>query len=167
MALKIPNRIKRILRNLILAFSLFLAGFIIYSIYFELRIYFINRAELNDIEKVNKNCADTFRRFIDEVEDKTDWEVSIISGYRSKQEQIQLKRDNPRNASFKKSRHVMGRAIDINLYKRVGFRHVWLKKASSKRDWSKTGVTRIAAKYGILWGGSYRNYHDPVHFEIH
>jgi hypothetical protein len=167
MALKIPKRAKRILRNLFLAFSLFLAGFIIYNICFEVRIYFLNRAELNDIEKVNKRCADTFRSFINEVEDKTDWEVSVISGYRSKQEQIQLKRDNPRNASSKKSRHVMGRAIDINLYKRVGFRHIWLKKGDSKREWRKTGVTAIAAKYNILWGGSYRNYHDPVHFEIH
>lgn len=167
MALKIPNRIKSIMRNLLLAFSFVLAGFIIYTVYFELRIYFINKSELNDIEKVSRLSADKFRSFIDEVEDKTDWEVSIISGHRSKEEQIQLKRDNPRNASFTKSRHVMGRAIDINLYKRVGLRHVWLKKANSKKDWRKTGVHTIAAKYNILWGGSYRNYHDPVHFEIH
>jgi len=167
MARKIPKRILRILKNLILAFSIFLVGFVIYNIYFETRIYFHNRAELNDIEKVNKYSAETFRNFINEIEDKTDWKVSIISGYRSKQEQIQLKRNDPRNASSRKSRHVMGRAIDINLYKRVGFRRVWLKKVNSKREWRLSGVTIIAAKYNILWGGSYRNYHDPVHFEIH
>ncbi len=167
MALKIPKRFRRILKNLILAFFLFLAGFILYNIYFETRIYFLNRGELNDIENVNKRSAETFRNFINEIEDKTDWEVSIISGYRSKEEQIQLKRNNPRNASSRKSRHVMGRAIDINLYKRKGLRRIWLKKGSSKAEWRRTGVTAIAAKYNILWGGSYRNYHDPVHFEIH
>jgi len=122
---------------------------------------------LNDIAKINQRSADVFEKFVDEIEDKTDWEVSIISGYRSKKEQIQLQRENPSNAASSKSRHVMGRAIDINLYKRVWFKRVWLKKFNSKKDWRNTGITNIAAKYNLLWGGSYRNYHDPVHFEIH
>jgi hypothetical protein len=167
MALKIRKPVLRILRNLVLAFVIVLIGIISYNVIFELRIYFTNRAEINDIKAVNYRSAEVFQSFIDEVEEKTDWEVSIISGYRSKEEQIQLKRNDPRNASSSKSRHVMGRAIDINLYKRDGLRHIWLKKSSSTREWRRTGVSAIAAKYHLTWGGSYRNYHDPVHFEIH
>ena len=77
-----------------------------------------------------------------------------------------LQRENPSNASVNKSRHVLGRAIDINQYQRNGLRRMWLKKFNSKRDWRNTGVVKIAAKYKLLWGGTYRSYHDPVHFEI-
>ena len=167
MALKVRKRMIRILLNLIIAFCILFAGFIIYNIIFEIRIYFINKSELNDIASVDKRSSDIFKEFVNEIESKTDWEVSIISGLRSKSDQIKLKRENPRNAAVDKSRHVLGRAIDINLYKRVGLRRIWLKKANSKAEWRRTGVITIASRYHLLWGGSYHNYHDPVHFEIH
>jgi hypothetical protein len=167
MALKVRKRMIRILLNLIIAFCILFAGFIIYNIIFEIRIYFINKSELNDIASVDKRSSDIFKEFVNEIESKTDWEVSIISGLRSKSDQIKLKRENPRNAAVDKSRHVLGRAIDINLYKRAGLRRIWLKKANSKAEWRRTGVTTIASRYHLLWGGSYHNYHDPVHFEIH
>lgn len=166
MALKKRKRLKKGIRNLFIAIVIVIAGFFIYNVFFEIRIWYINRSELNDISNVDKNSAVIFRKFVDEIEEKTDWEVSIISGLRSKSEQIQLKRDNPQNAASNKSRHVLGRAIDINLYKRVGLRRRWLKKANSKGEWQHSGVIDIAEKYHLLWGGSYRNYHDPVHFEI-
>jgi hypothetical protein len=167
MALKVRKRLIRILLNLIIAFCILFAGLLIYNIIFEIRIYFINKSELNDIASVDKRSSDIFKKFVNEIESKTDWEVSIISGLRSKSDQIKLKRENPRNAAVDKSRHVLGRAIDINLYKRVGLRRIWLKKANSKVEWRRTGVPSIAARYQLLWGGSYHNYHDPVHFEIH
>ena len=126
----------------------------------------INQSELRDIADINQSYADQLDSFISEIEKQTKWKVLIISGLRTKDEQIQLKRDNPRNASFKKSRHVMGRAIDINLYKREGLGIVWLKKGSSLGLWRKSKVPEIARKHRLLWGGTYRTYHDPVHFEI-
>ena len=167
MALKVRNRAMKILINLFIAFCILIVGLIIYNIIFEIKIYFQNRSEISDIASVDNRSAEIFKKFVDEIEKKTDWEVSIISGYRSKSDQIKLKRENPRNAAVDKSRHVMGRAIDINLYKRVGLRRIWLKKASSKIEWRRTGVPVIASRYHLLWGGSYHNYHDPVHFEIH
>jgi hypothetical protein len=167
MAVKKRKQLKPIFRNLLIATAMVISGLIIYNIVFEIRIWFVNRSELNDIEKVDKLSADVFKKFIDEIEDKTDWEVSIISGLRTKNEQIQLKRDNPQNAASNKSRHVLGRAIDINLYKWSGLGRVWLKKGNSKSDWRHSGVVAIAGKYNLLWGGTYRNYHDPVHFEVH
>ena len=97
---------------------------------------------------------------------ETDWSVEIISGLRSREKQKELLRENGKNAAVDKSRHVLGRAIDINLYKRNWLWRIWLKKYNSKKDWKNSGVVRISEKYGLLWGGSYHSYHDPVHFEI-
>jgi hypothetical protein len=141
-------------------------GYIGYTIIFDLRVRFINNSALNELGEINKEYAARFKSFIDDTEKETGWKVEIISGLRSKEEQIQLKRDNPQNAAVNKSRHVLGRAIDINLYKREGIFTLRLKKFSPKASWQKTGIPEIAKRYRLLWGGTYRNYHDPVHFEI-
>jgi hypothetical protein len=125
-----------------------------------------NWRRLSEIEDVSASSYRTFSRFIDDIESETDWNVKIISGLRSKEKQRELMRENAKNASVEKSRHVMGRAIDINLYKKNWVTRIWLKKFNSKKDWRNTGVVKISEKYGLLWGGSYRSYHDPVHFEI-
>jgi len=152
--------------NTLILLIIISVGYVCYTIVYDLRIRFINRSELNDLAGLNKEYAERFEKFVDDVEKESGWKVKIISGLRSREEQIQLKRDNPRNAAVNKSRHVLGRAIDINLYKRIGLTTLWLKKSNSKDSWRKTGAPGIANRYHLLWGGTYRNYHDPVHFEI-
>ena len=164
-----PKKRKPIIRNLInilLATIALSVVYVLYTIIYDLRVRIINRAELKDIAGINHIYADRFDQFISEIEKSGEWKVLIISGLRTKDEQIQLKRENPRNASFKKSRHVLGRAIDINLYKRSGLGIDWLKKGSSLSSWRKSKIPEIASKHRLLWGGTYRTYHDPVHFEI-
>jgi hypothetical protein len=125
-----------------------------------------NWNRLSEIEEVDPGSYQTFHRFIDEIERKTEWNVVIISGLRSREKQKELLRENAKNAAVEKSRHVMGRAIDINLYQKNWLWRIWLKKFNSKKDWRNTGVVKISEKYGLLWGGSYQTYHDPVHFEV-
>ena len=164
-----PKKRKPLIRNLInilLATIAICTLYVLYTIIYDLRVRLINQSELKDIAGINQSYAARFDRFIGEIEKNGEWKVLIISGLRTKDEQIQLKRDNPRNASYKKSRHVLGRAVDINLYKREGLRIVWLKKGSSLGLWRKSKVPDIARKHRLLWGGTYRTYHDPVHFEI-
>lgn len=165
----VSKKRKPIVRQLINTLILIIivsAIYVFYTIAYDLRVRYINRSELDELAGMNKEYAARFERFVDDVEKETDWKVLIISGLRTRNEQIQLKRDNPRNAAVNKSRHVLGRAVDINLYKREGLGKIWLKKSSSKASWRKAGVAQIAKRYGLLWGGTYRNYHDPVHFEI-
>jgi hypothetical protein len=160
---------KPLIRNLIniLLITIILSvGYICFTIVYDLRIRFNNHSELKDIAGVNEDYSTKFTHFVEAIEKETDWKVEIISGLRTKEEQIQLKRNNPRNAAVNKSRHVLGRAVDLNLYKRNGFRFIRLKKSNSKGSWIATGIPEIAKRYGLLWGGTYRNYHDPVHFEI-
>jgi len=164
-----PKKRKPLLRylmSILLIVIILSVGYLCFTIAFDLRVRFNNRSVLNNIEEVNGECATKFNQFIAEIERKTPWKVEIISGLRSKEAQIQLKRDNPRNAAVNKSRHVLGRAVDLILYRREGFRIIQLRKASSKSSWTASRVPEIAKHYGLLWGGTYRNYHDPVHFEV-
>ncbi len=166
MASKKRKPLIRHLINTLIVLIIITVGYVCYTIVYDLRVRIINRSELNDLAGMNPDYAARFEHFVNDVENESGWKVKIISGLRSRNEQIQLKRDNPRNAPVNKSRHVMGRAVDINLYKRVGLTTLLLKKSSSKASWRRTGVPGIALRYKLLWGGTYRNYHDPVHFEI-
>jgi hypothetical protein len=157
--------LRKLINTLIIVIAL-TVGYFLYILVYDLRVRLKNRSEIGDIAALNENYANRFARFVDDIEKETDWKVEIISGLRTKQEQVQLKRENPRNAAVNKSRHVLGRAVDLNLYKRQGFRFMLLKKSSSKASWAATKVPEIAKRNGLLWGGTYRNYHDPVHFEI-
>ena len=166
MASKKRKPLIRHLINTLIVLIIITVGYVCYTIVYDLRVRIINRSELNDLAGMNADYAARFEHFVNDIEKESGWKVKIISGLRSRDEQIQLKRDNPRNAAVNKSRHVMGRAVDINLYKRVGLTTLLLKKSSSKASWRKTGAPAIALRYKLLWGGTYRNYHDPVHFEI-
>jgi len=166
MASKKRKPLVRHLINALLLIIIVSAMYVFYTIAYDVRVRFINRSELDELAGKNKEYGARFEHFVADLEKESDWKVMIISGLRTRDEQIQLKRDNPRNASVDKSRHVLGRAVDINLYKQDGLGKIWLKKSSSKTLWRKAGVEQIAKRYGLLWGGTYRNYHDPVHFEI-
>ena len=156
----------RYLMSIFLVIIISTVTYICFTIVYDLRIRFNNRTALNNLEEANQECAAKFNHFIADIERETSWKVEIISGLRSKEAQIQLKRDNPRNAAVNKSRHVLGRAVDLILYKREGFRMIQLRKGSSKSSWLASRVPEIAKRYGLLWGGTYKNYHDPVHFEV-
>ena len=164
-----PKRSKSSFRNftrVLLVIFILAFGYFCFTIGYDLRVRYVNHEALKTMGVANSQCAETFNHFIADIEKSTNWKVEIISGLRTREAQIQLKRDNPRNAPVNKSRHVLGRAIDLNLYKRVGFQFVVLKKANSNASWLATGVPEIAKKYGLLWGGTYKTYHDPVHFEV-
>ena len=125
-----------------------------------------NQQQLAEIKLVNVENYQVFKNFIEEVEAKTDWNVLIVSAYRSEAEQEILKQVNAKNASAGKSKHNFAKAIDICLYKRKFIFSRWLLKSSSKKRWEESGIVEIANKYNLNWGGNFKNYHDPVHFEI-
>ncbi|HEY5510955.1 MAG TPA: M15 family metallopeptidase [Prolixibacteraceae bacterium] len=157
------------MKKLKLTITLFIALFFLWlfiGVVLWVNVKITNWRRLSEVENVSENSYRIFSRFIDDIEAQTEWNVVIISGLRSREKQKELLRENSRNASVDKSRHVLGRAIDINLYRKNWLWRVWLKKYNAKKDWRNTGVIKISDKYGLLWGGTYHSYHDPVHFEI-
>jgi len=105
-----------------------------------------------------------YAEFISKVQEKG-YLVVITSGYRDFEKQAQLHRENSNNAKAGYSNHNYGYAIDINILDpKTG--DTLLRKASSVADWEKSGIVAIAKKLGLEWGGDFKNYHDPVHFQM-
>ena len=128
--------------------------------------HYQNEKRLAEIKQFDAASYTTFNAFIQDVETKTDWHVLIVSGYRSEESQAILKKMNPKNANPGQSKHNFGKAIDICLFKPSGFGARWLKKSSSKEAWENTQITAIAQAHKLNWGGNFKHYHDPVHFDI-
>jgi hypothetical protein len=130
--------------------------------------YFAHRHNeniLRGIKAANAKSYTSFSAFIQDIEKETDWQVLVTSGYRTEDEQERLNQKDSRNADAGQSKHNFGKAIDINLYKNTWRRGTWLMKASDKKRWYDSGILKIAQKHGLKWGGSFKSYYDPVHFE--
>ena len=125
-----------------------------------------NQQQLAEIKGISTENYQIFKDFTQEIEAETDWKVLIVSGYRTEEEQEVLKKINTKNASAGKSKHNFAKAIDICLYKRKFIFTRWLLKSSSKKRWEESTAVQTAEKYNLNWGGNFKNYYDPVHFEI-
>ena len=103
-----------------------------------------------------------FDKLIENIHNETDCFVYITSGYRTtSQQKILYERDN-KNAKPGTSPHEFKIAIDLNLICSGD----WIVKKDSKETWEETGVPQLAKKLDFRWGGDFKTYHDPVHFEI-
>ena len=113
---------------------------------------------------LHPNARLKFAEFISKVQEKG-YLVVITSGYRDFEKQAQLHKENSNNAKAGYSNHNYGYAIDINILDpKTG--DTLLRKASSVADWEKSGIVAIAKKLGLEWGGDFKNYHDPIHFQM-
>lgn len=118
-----------------------------------------NQSVINSLHPLaRKNFSD----FINEIEERTGYNVIITSGYRPSKKQASLDAANSSNADAGFSEHEFGFAIDLNLQKGV----TMIRKKSPKADWIKTGIVDIAKKYNLRWGGNFKKYYDPVHFDM-
>jgi LAS superfamily LD-carboxypeptidase LdcB len=162
----VPARQKAIQETLLI--TIVIVGLLLFF-YFPVEDFYHNRENeqaLLDIKRVNPASYETFKAFIRHIEATTDWEVQIVSGYRDNVQQAQLKKQNRKNAPAGKSKHNMGKAIDINVVQKSLFSSKRLLKSSSKQQWEASEITQIAKFYNLHWGGDFKNYHDPVHFEL-
>lgn len=58
------------------------------------------------------------------------------------------------------SNHASGTAVDLNATKHP------LGKRNTFTDEQEIKIQALAAKYGLRWGGDYKNRADEMHFEI-
>ena len=103
-----------------------------------------------------------FEALFKAIEKETAYRVLVTSGYRSYEDQVLLKKQNSKNATPGRSPHQYKRAMDINLISVNGL----IRKSDSKETWIATGVPQLAKERGFRWGGDFKTYHDPVHFEL-
>ena len=117
-----------------------------------------NRAFLSDMGENRDNFEELFKQ----IRRKTSYRVLVTSGNRSHAAQERLYAQNKKNAKPGRSPHQHQRAMDINLVSLRGL----VRKSDSKETWEATGVPELARDLGFRWGGDFRTYHDPVHFEV-
>lgn len=122
----------------------------------------LSTKDKNYVNKLHKSVQPRFAELIKKIEE-LGYRVVLTSGYRSFGEQLALKKKNKSNASAGSSPHNYGLALDMNI---VDSKGIWYKKATSKNKWLKTGVPQLANKLGFRWGGNFKSYHDPVHFDV-
>ena len=113
------------------------------------------------LEQMGSN-EETFRQFIRQIHRECWCLVYVTSGYRSKEKQVRLHAQNSKNAKPGSSPHEFKRAIDINVLTFKG----WVRKRDTVARWKATGVPKIAKRMGFRWGGNFRSYHDPIHFDV-
>ena len=125
-----------------------------------------NASVLNQIKAIDRKSYIVFVALANDVERETNWHIVLTSGYRTEDEQGALNDTDDRNAVAGHSKHNFGKAIDVNFYKNGWLRGIWLMKASDKKRWEDSGVLKIAQKHRLKWGGNFKRYYDPVHFEV-
>mgnify|MGYP002623903977 CR=1 FL=1 len=96
---------------------------------------------------VHKAAAPYFQGFLNELEAEFGYAIKQISGFN-----YRLKRDGKTL-----SEHAFGNAIDINWDLNPMMQEL---RTNLPKE-----IGRIAAKYGLSWGGDWRNVKDPMHFE--
>lgn len=114
------------------------------------------------IKDLHPKAQDRFRHFLIEISNMG-FEIVLTSGYRDFFKQYKLKKKNKKNASAGHSTHNYGIAIDFNV---IDSNKKWYKKSTPKSQWLKTGIPQLAEELGFRWGGSFKTYYDPIHFDL-
>lgn len=86
----------------------------------------------------------------------------VTSSHRTEAQQKYFYKEDSRNAKPGHSTHELDTGIDLVLYK-GGKRY---DKKTPKAEWLATGIPALAKnKYKMRWGGDFKNYFDPVHYD--
>lgn len=103
---------------------------------------------------LNASVADRFRKFINALT-ATGYTIKTAGSYSDR---------NQANGSGNPSLHSYGLAIDINAF---GAGNSYNPGNSGKHYTNlPKGVSALAAKYGLVWGGDWKNSKDYMHFSV-
>jgi len=109
---------------------------------------------------LHEKAKPVFEPFLAEVQAKC-FNILIHGVIYSVAKGIELNKDNPKNPIW--SYHTFGFAVDMNIIN-IDTNRCYMK-IDSKQVWEDTGIPELARSHGLFWGGDYRTYHDPIHFE--
>jgi hypothetical protein len=121
-----------------------------------------SKSNQDHINKLNPAVRNKFIAFLNDII-KMGYAVVITSSYRPTSEQIILKKQNSKNATPGYSMHEYGLALDLNVVKNGK----WLNKNSPLKAWIDSGIVALAKdKYNMRWGGDFKGYLDPIHYNF-
>lgn len=115
----------------------------------------------NMLFQLHEKAKPVFSDFLSEVQAKG-FNVLIQGVIYNVEKGIELNKINPKNPIW--SYHTFGFAVDLNIIN-VDTKRSYMK-IDTKQTWEDSFVPQIARNHGLFWGGDYRTYHDPIHFEF-
>ena len=102
---------------------------------------------------LNASVAERFKNFINALT-ATGYKIHTAGSYANR---------NQANGSGNKSLHAYGLAIDINAFTHNSYNP---GNAGVHKENLPKGISALAAKYGLVWGGDWKNSKDYMHFSI-
>lgn len=129
-------------------------------------IYYFSKSDekktnAQHLESLSPSARNKFKGFVSELNVKG-LQPSIYSSKRGYIKQARLYSKDKRRARPGTSKHETGVAIDVA----VKYKGQWLTNKTPLATWLNSGVPQIAQKYGLKWGGTFKGYFDPNHFQI-
>ena len=116
------------------------------------------------VSYMNKNVQNVFRNFYEGLRDGgyEDYVITINAVFRPFSRSVELKEENPKNASPGRSVHNYAAGVDFNVTDPNGK----MFKKKERNPWIEQGIVAMAEKAGIKWGGTFSGYVDSVHFYV-
>lgn len=105
----------------------------------------LSRMNARYIADLHPVARETFRAFVSRVERELGWQVRIISGFRTGDDQRIVRARGETATTTMRSAHNYGLAIDINCSRagRV------LRKGSSRAEWEASGIPQLARSMNL------------------
>lgn len=114
------------------------------------------------IGEMNIHTQNKWRGFFSELKAQyPGYTLKINATYRTYQRSIELKKENPKNATPGYSPHNYAYGIDMNIVDPNG--NTFIK--ANRTPWIESGIADLAQKTGIRWGGNFSSYVDCIHFD--
>ena len=120
-------------------------------------LHYINKEYLKQLrpelqEKVEQLMEDYKTAYGQKYKKKCKQELVIIEGFRTQDDQNELRKTRADYAAKTKSSHEYGKAVDIKIVNGSG------------RDYEILGA--CAKKLGMRWGGDFKSTPEPWHFDL-
>ncbi len=123
---------------------------------------------LDRLNKLHPKVRNTFRYFIEDAERELEITLRITQGLRTNAEQQALYDIGRTPESKAKKEKIVTRAKPGQSYHNYGLAVDLVRMDGNKPDWKfkMEQLAPIAARYGIVWGGTFKNGVDYPHFEL-
>lgn len=114
------------------------------------------------IDRMHPQKKSFYKKMFDEfLKDTKGYKIVITNTYRTISNSYRLFNTGQTTAKPGRSAHIYGLAMDLNIFGDDGFS---ARMSDPSYKWLSTPLIDLANKNGIVWGGTFPSFYDPVHF---
>ena len=126
-----------------------------------------DQISVDRINKLHPKVRSTFKMFVEAVESELNITLRVTQGLRTIKEQQALYDQGRTEASKAKGEKIVTAAKPGQSYHNYGLAIDVVRMVDNKPDWNYDMrlLQPIADRYGLVWGGTFKNGVDYPHFE--